>query len=52
MMRVGLSHDPLRFYLSFYDVSFKKLSKMKGFLGFLDEDLHSGFIVLAIFSTF
>ena len=21
MMRVGLSHDPLRFYLSFYDVS-------------------------------
>ena len=24
MMRVGLSHDPLRFYLSFYDVSFKK----------------------------
>ena len=29
MLRVGLSHDPLRFYLSFYDVSKETIKETK-----------------------
>ena len=56
MMRVGLSHDPLRFYLSFYDVSLQEESFFGVFLlgnVFGVCILHSGLdFVLAIFSHF
>ena len=51
-MRVGLSHDPLRFYLSFYDVSFKKAFSNERFLGFFQTTLHSGFCFDLYFATF
>ena len=52
MMRVGLSHDPLRFYLSFYDVSFKKAFSNERFLGFFQTTLHSGFCFDLYFAPF
>ena len=52
MMRVGLSHDPLRFYLSFYDVSFKKAFSNERFLGFFQTTLHSGFCFDLYFAKF